>query len=183
MTGRTLPLVTLFLLFASILTLPMAQAPEPLDGPKRPLYDDLLDRMAGAWRLTGLVAGGNANHDVRAEWILNHQFLQVHEKAVDSSGGNPPYEAFFIIGYDNASERYVTHLVDIYGGRFSETLGFGKRAGNSLELVFEYPDGPFRTVFEWRPEKSEWHWRMTQKNQAGKWTEFGNMTLVRAAAK
>lgn len=35
----------------------------------------------------------------------------------------PNYEAMVFIGYDNTSERYVVHWIDVFGGRFSETLG------------------------------------------------------------
>lgn len=35
------------------------------------------------------------------------------------------------------SERYVAHWLDVFGGRFSETLGFGKREGNSIRFLFE----------------------------------------------
>ena len=59
-----------------------------------------------------------------------------------------------MIGYDHTSERYVAHWMDIYGGRFSETLGYGVRSGDQIEFVFEYPDGPFHTTFRWLPEKN-----------------------------
>jgi hypothetical protein len=56
------------------------------------------------------------------------------------------------VGYDNTSERYVAHWLDVYGGRFSETLGYGRRSSDSIEFVFEYPAGPFHTTFSWKPE-------------------------------
>ncbi|HEY8226282.1 MAG TPA: hypothetical protein VIG25_13455 [Pyrinomonadaceae bacterium] len=33
------------------------------------------------------------------------------------------YEAMVFIGYDNTSERYVAHWIDIFGGRFSKDEG------------------------------------------------------------
>jgi hypothetical protein len=54
-----------------------------------------------------------------------------------------------MIGYDNMSERYVVHWIDVFGVRFSETLGYGKRVGNEIDFIFEYPDGPFRTNLIW----------------------------------
>src|SRR5947209_2187974 len=63
-----------------------------------------------------------------------------------------------VIGYDNISERYVAHWIDVFGGRFSETLGYGKRAGNEIDFIFEYPDGPFRTNFIWDATRGQWHW-------------------------
>ena len=47
------------------------------------------------------------------------------------------------------TERYVAHWIDVFGGRFSETLGYGKRVGNKINFIFEYTDGPFRTNLIW----------------------------------
>ena len=76
-------------------------------------------------------------------------------------------------------EQTVEARWDIYGGRFSETLGYGVRSGDQIEFLFEYPDGPFRTTFRWLPEKTQWQWRMRTKNSRGQWVEFANLTLTR----
>ncbi len=126
--------------------------------------------------------GETANHSVEVQWVLNHQFLRIHEK--DSNPpkqDDVPYEAMVFLGYDNASERYVAHWIDVFGGRASETLGYGRRSGNTIEFVFEYPDGPFHTSFRWDPQASAWHWLMRTKNKAGEWVEFGRFTLTRPA--
>jgi hypothetical protein len=102
--------------------------------------------MTGAWKLEGKVMGQEAHHEVRAEWVLNHQFLNLRER---TSAAAPPserrYEATWFFGYDPVSERYVVHLFDVFGARFSETLGYGTRDGNSIHVVFEYPASPFHT--------------------------------------
>jgi len=153
-----------------------SQEPAQLDGPKHIFNDPLLDNMAGSWKMTGKVRGQSAEHSVEADWILNHQFLRIHEK-----DGSPAkaYEALIMIGYDNASERYVAHWNDVYGGRFSETLGYGTRADNEIRFVFEYPDGPFHTTFRWKPDTKQWEWLMETKNESGRWTEFADLTLTR----
>jgi hypothetical protein len=144
------------------------------------MQDPLLDQMAGSWKLTGRAAGQPADHTVDAEWVLNHQFLRIHEKANAASKDGTKYEAMIFVGYDNASERYVVHWIDIYGGRFSETLGYGKRDGNLIRLNFEYPDGPFHTAFIWDAESKSWRWEMEQKGADGNWKPFGRMTLSRS---
>ncbi len=145
----------------------VARATEPVDG--------LLDQMTGTWTLTGTLLGRPANHCVEVQWILNHQFLQIHEK--DKTDGG--YEALVLVGRDEKSERYVVHWNDIYGGRVSETLGYGVRSGDEIALVFEYPEGPFRTTFRWVPAKKQWQWVMRTKNDKGQWEDFGRMTLTR----
>jgi hypothetical protein len=145
-------------------------------------HDDLGEHMTGEWRLAGQVMGRVGHHDVQAEWVLNHQFLQIHEKtAADAPAAEHKYEATWYLGYDPVSERYVLHLLDVFGGRFSETLGYGTRDGNAIRFVFEYPDGPFHTTFRWSPEKETWEWLMEQKDKDGHWTNFADLKLTRAA--
>jgi hypothetical protein len=142
--------------------------------------DDLVDRMVGTWKLQGPVMGREAHHTVEAEWVLNHQFLRIHEKTeAGAPASEQQYEAIWFLGYDPISERYVLHLLDVFGGRFSETLGYGVRDGNAIRFVFEYPDGPFHTVVRWSPEKDTWQWLMTQKDKDGKWATFGDLKLTR----
>jgi hypothetical protein len=161
-----------------------AQEPAPaLDGSQVIFHDSLLDKMAGKWNLGGTIRGRKVEHTVEAEWVLNHQFLRVHEKGVvDSKTPGLVYEAIVMIGYDNASERYVAHWTDIYGGRFSETLGYGVRSGDEINFVFEYPDGPFHTTFRWLPAKSQWQWLMKTKNASGQWADFSDLMLTRNEA-
>lgn len=143
--------------------------------------DDLVEHMVGTWKLQGQVMGRDAHHEVEAEWVLNHQFLRIREKTeAGAPGSEKRYEAIWFFGYDPVSERYVLHLLDVFGGRFSETLGYGTRDGNAIRFVFEYSDGPFHSVFQWSPEKDTWQWLMTQKDKDGKWTTFGDLKLTRA---
>ena len=169
---KLLPLVVACLLSA----VTSAQAPEPW-------HDDLIDHFAGTWTLTGNVMGREAHHEVQAEWVLNHQFLCIHEKTPASAvaAGERPYEAIWFLGYDSTSERYVLHLMDVYGPRFSEILGFGTREGNQVRFVFEYPDGPFHNTWRFDPAKGRWEWLMEQKDKSGKWAPFAELRLTQAA--
>lgn len=170
-----------FLVFAFIPP-PGSAVSQDLDGRNHAFTDALLDKMTGAWRLTGKIMDRNADHEVDAEWVLNHQFLRIHEKdRSPAASGAVVYEAMIMVGYDNTSERYVAHWNDIYGGRFSETLGYGVRNGNDIRFIFEYPSGPFHTTFRWHPESHEWTWLMETKNKSGDWTEFAKLTLTRGS--
>jgi hypothetical protein len=170
-----------FLVFAFIL-LPSSAVSQDFDGTHHVFTDPLLDQMTGAWNLTGKVMGRSADHVVEVEWVLNHQFLRIHEKdRSPAATAAVPYEAMIMVGYDNTSERYVAHWNDIYGGRFSETLGYGTRSGNDIRFDFEYPDGPFHTTFRWLAESHQWAWLMETKNKSGQWTEFAMLVLARAS--
>ncbi len=123
--------------------------------------------------------GKAAHHTVTAEWVLNHQFLRIHEKtASNAPASESRYEAIWFIGYDPVSERYVSHLLDVFGARFSETLGYGTRDGNAIRFVFEYPDGPFHTTYRWSPQHDSWQWLLEQKDKDGKWTTFADLKLT-----
>ena len=147
---------------------------DPLDGPNHIFRDDLLDKLVGNWKLTRKIRGQTVENSVRAEWVLNHQFLMVHMKDVAVPA---TYEAMVFIGYDNASDRYVVHWLDQFGGRFSETLGYGTRSGNSIKFVFEYPDGPFHNTFTWDEKAGAWNFLLETKNKAGKWVVFAEDRL------
>jgi hypothetical protein len=177
--AATVLLILLMVLFAAVVGFS-----QDLDGPKHVFNDALLDHMVGNWKLTGNVMGHTAEHTVSVEWVLNHQFLRIHEKDnASASNDRVPYEAMIMVGYDNTSERYVAHWNDVFGGRFSETLGYGTRAGDEIRFIFEYPDGPFHNTFRWNPETHQWKWFMQQKNKSGQWTEFADFTLTRASPK
>ncbi len=153
--------------------------PEPLDGPSRIFRDDLLERLQGSWTLRGAIQGKPRALLLTAEWVLNHQFLRVHQRdAAPGADGKPSYEAEVFIGYDNASERYVVHWLDVFGGRWSETLGYGTRSGSSIRFVFEYPDGPFHNTFTWNPSTGTWRFLLEQKDAAGRWTVFADQTAT-----
>jgi hypothetical protein len=142
--------------------------------------DDLAEHMTGTWKMEGQVLGKPAHHDLQVEWVLNHQFLRIHEKtSADGPSAESRYEAIWFLGYDPVSERYVLHLMDVFGTRYSETLGYGGRDGNDVRFVFEYPDGPFHTTYRWLPEKNSWEWLMEQKNKEGKWIPFADFKLTR----
>jgi hypothetical protein len=173
-------IVASLILFAS-LSLARAQETPALDGPQATFQDELLDKMAGNWTLSGQIAGRSAQHSIEAKWTLNHQFLQIHEIDKNPTKGPPGYEAFAFIGYDHLSERYLIHWIDIFGGRASETIGYGHRTGDSVEFVFEYPEAPFHTTFHWNTASKGWEWHMTTRDKTGRWESFGDMTLARAA--
>lgn len=166
----------LFAFALAVMLCGVGAAQEPLDGRHRTFNDELLENLVGEWKLTRKIRGQAVENTVTVDWVLNHQFLRVHMRDVQKPS---QYEAMVFIGYDNMSERYVVHWIDVFGGRYSETLGYGVRNGNSIKFVFEYPDGPFHNTFTWTPESKTWKFLGEQKTQAGKWTTFAEDSLRR----
>jgi hypothetical protein len=174
---RKLVFCLILLSASSILSTSYAHAQEPLDGRNRIFRDDLIDKLVGDWKLMRKIRGQSVQNTVKAEWVLNHQFLLLHMKDIATP---PAYEAMIFIGYDNTSERYVAHWIDVFGGRFSETLGYGTRAGESIKFVFEYPDGPFHNTFGWNAKSMTWIFLMEQKDEKGNWVTFAEDTLAKS---
>jgi len=73
----------------------------------------LLDRMVGHWVLKGVVHGLETTHDVDMDWVLNHEYLRIHEVSRERNGeGLPVYEAYVTLGRDHGRRP----------GRHAETL-------------------------------------------------------------
>jgi hypothetical protein len=170
-----------FLTGSLLLSLLMTRHPgsaagaEPPDGPKRIFRDALLDNLAGHWNLTRKIRGKEVHNTVRVEWVLNHQFLQIHMK---DAARPPAYEALVLIGYIHADNKYVAHWCDTYGGKFS-AVGHGRRTASAIEFKFQYPDGPFYNTFTWDPKAKTWTFRMESQGKDGKRTLFAVDTLRR----
>jgi hypothetical protein len=106
-------------------------SPVEVDGEHRVFKDRLLDELVRKWHVNGKIIGQNIEQYCEADWVLNHQFLRAHfmdsaarDRKSRSINDSAEYEAIVFMGYDNISERYVVHWIDIFGGRFSETVGY-----------------------------------------------------------
>ena len=151
------------------------------------MRDDLLDKMVGTWKVTGRIAGRSIEQGCNAEWVLNHQFLRIHFLAAQPAPAQGQtgvrYEALVFVGYSNMFEHYVVHWIDVFGGHFSQTLGFGTRlaGGRSIRFVFE-ADTPLHNTIAWDPGTGTWSMRIRQKNLEGKWTTFAEARFVKASS-
>ena len=145
--------------------------------PSRKAFEDsLLNHLTGQWRMLGRVMGDSVEYTSRAAWKLNHQFLQWHLKDVNQP---PRYEAEIFIGYDSAKKQYVVHWLDIFGGKSSQTLGFGTSRGNRIELLFNYPEAVFWDILTYYPAQDLWTFEIKQKDRHGIWQEFAFYRLIR----
>jgi hypothetical protein len=144
-------------------------------GPDTGFKDALLEKLAGDWRITRRHDGETSQHTLRAEWVLQHQFLQLHMK---HAADPPEYEAVVLIGYDPLQKHYVAHWCDTFGGQFS-ALGTGRRTGDAIEFAFQYPDGPFYNTFTWDPNAKGWTFRGEASGKDGKRVLFAEDTVRR----
>lgn len=139
--------------------------------------DPLLENLTGRWTAGGTIQSDAVNYMIEGSWVLNHQFFELYFRDIQKQ---PEYMAHVYIGYDCMEERYVIHWLDNYGGRPSQTLGYGSRNGDNLELRFSYPDGPFKNVFTYNRSADTWTFHSTSKNKKGEWHDFGKLELTKA---
>ena len=138
-------------------------------------HDDLLENLVGKWKLDRKMRSRTAENHVDVQWVLNHQFLQIHMKDV----ANPPqYEALVTVGAGAADGSYVVYWLDSFGGLYSEK-GYGTRDGNSIKFVFPYPDGEVHNTFSWLSESNSWHCLIEQAGTDGQLVVFAEDTLTR----
>jgi hypothetical protein len=140
------------LCLAALFSGPGACGDEPATSRRGPLEDQFLQNLVGDWRVSRKIRGTVAPNTLKAEWVLQHQFVQLRMKDVAEP---PEYEALVLIGYDAGTDRYVAHWCDNFGAQYAG-VGYGKRVGNSIDFVFSYADGPFHNTFSWDPATSTW---------------------------
>jgi hypothetical protein len=119
--------------------------------PGKALNDPLLDKLTGDWNVERRFGNGRvAKNVVHGEWVLQHQFVELHYRDLDAP---PHYEALVLIGYDSVAKRYVCHWADVYGGSYSAD-GFAPRdeKSNEMEFKFEFHDGQLTNRFAFDPE-------------------------------
>ena len=147
------------------------------------LRDTILDRLVGAWILEGTIGGEAAVHDVVAEWVLDHQYLRVHEVARERrEDGEPLYEAMVFIGWDPPSSRYRCLWLDSTGGTGLDTraIGHAELEGDTLPFVFVDPSdgGLIHNTFVYSGNEDTWEWRIDLEN-AGERRQFARVRLRR----
>jgi hypothetical protein len=105
--------------------------------------------------------------------VLGHQFLQLRYRDPEKHA----YQALVYIG-SGEGDRYVAYWMDVHGGSMS-ARGTGKRGGDALELVFDYPTGPFYNTYTFDRAARTWTSRMGTRSADGAWQPFATDTFRR----
>jgi SAM-dependent methyltransferase len=116
----------------------------------------LLERMVGAWDLTGEMGAVPLRQRVEARWALDNRYVEMRCTQVDAPSGDTPYEAVYYIGYEQASGRLVMHLLDSTGVAGERNVGSGVPETNAVTFTFRYSGGPFTNRFTHDPEHDRW---------------------------
>jgi hypothetical protein len=162
------------LVFIAILSLPALaqQAPPP---------DPLLDHMTGHWLLQGKIAGHETTHDVDVEWLLGHEYLQLHEISREkNTHGRAAYEAIALIEWDQTASEYRCQWLDSTagGGLSAQAIAHARRDGDRIPFLFKYKGGDFHTTFAYNKSNDTWQWIMDNED-GGKLVPFARVKLTR----
>ena len=154
-----------------------------VSGQPAAIDDSFLERLSGTWVLRGTIAGKDTTHDVIAEWVLNREYLRLHEQSREKDDkGKPLYEAIVLIGWDAAAVEYQCLWLDSTagGGLSAEGIGHGKRSDDAIPFLFKARDGSisFNNTFSYDKDKDSWTWQMDNV-QDGKPDPFGRVRLTR----
>jgi len=140
----------------------------PAQGPPPALQDRFLDNFVGEWRVERKFGNGRtAETSVRAEWVLKHQFIELHYGYADAK---PEYEAIVFIGFDDAAKNYICHWVDVFGAKDSE-LGRGKIDEKLLGIEFKFGKGELTNKFTFDPQTKTWT-SLIRQIENGEWKTF-----------
>jgi hypothetical protein len=142
----------------------------------------LLDRMVGKWVLRGTIAGKETTHDIEAAWVLNREYMRLHEASRElSATGKPAYEAIVFISWDQRSGEYACLWLDSTtgGGLSAPGIAHGKRSGDTIPLVFNFTGGgTFHTTFIYDRHTGTWKWVMDDET-GGNLQPFARVTLTK----
>jgi len=142
--------------------------------------DSLLDKMTGEWIIKGTIARKETTHDVSINWVLGHQYIQIHEVSREKNASSQPeYEAIVYIGWDAASNSYTCLWLDVTGsgGLMGDAVAHAKRDGDSLPFFFNISGSLFHTTFVFDKNRDTWQWIMDNEEN-GKLKPFARVVLT-----
>lgn len=143
----------------------------------------LLDHLAGNWVLQGTIAGKPTTHDVQASWVLNHEYLQIHEiSRAKNTRGEPAYEAIVYVSWDVKAQQYFCLWLDSTagGGLSPEGIARANPAGDSIPFIFNLsPTDQIHTTFTYDKTNDTWRW-LIDNLENGQTHRFANVTLTRS---
>jgi hypothetical protein len=147
-----------------------------------PPRDGLLNHLIGNWVLRGSIAGKETVHDVRFQWVLGEEYVEMHEVSRERTpAGKPAYEAIVYLGQNPRTHEYASLWLDntAYGSFNPAGVGRGYAVADSIPFVFvDSPTSGFRTTFVYDRAKDTWAWHMDNEDAHGR-RPFARVTLTR----
>lgn len=135
----------------------------------------VLDRLVGTWSMTGRLLDEEVEYSLEVERVLGGAFVVLHMKDVAEP---PEYEAIVYIAPRDDGRSLVAHWLDVFGADPSAVLGFGSATEDRLELLFDYPERPFRDTIEFDRRRGEWSFLIEYRPEDGDWKTFAEYAVL-----
>lgn len=143
----------------------------------------LLDHLSGDWVLKGTIGAKETTHDVQAGWVLNREYLRLHEVSREKNAvGAPVYEAIVFIGWDDKAHQYTCLWLDSTAGNglSAQTIARATPSADSIPFMFTIsPTDSLHTTFNYDSRADTWQWLIDDEKD-GKTDRFANVKLTRA---
>jgi hypothetical protein len=159
----------------------LAAGPQTPQTAKADPQRELLDRFTGHWVLRGVIAKKQTTHDVDVEWVLNKEYLRMHEVSREKdAAGTPLYEAIVYLVWEPKAGEYACLWLDTTGISLFAPEGVGRAtpAPDRIPFFFKDADGGVRTTFIYDRAKNSWSWTIDNESK-GVASPFARVTLTR----
>jgi hypothetical protein len=146
-------------------------------------HQSLMERMTGDWVMQGTIDNAEVINDVYVDRILNKQYVRIHQISREKDTvGEPTYEAWIHIAWDQKNGEYVVMWLDNTGvTNFSaDGVGHGKPDGDQIPFIWKLADGSgIHNTFAYERASDTWSWKIDNVDKSGKASPFGRVTLKR----
>ena len=142
----------------------------------------LSDQLIGKWLLEGTIGGKQATHDVDAEWVLNREYIRLHEVSrAKNADASAAFEAIIFLEWQAKVGEYVCLFLDSTegGGISSGILARGKPTPDKIPLIFNLPGNEkIHTTLVYEKSSDTWQW-LIDNEKDGKQEPFARLRMTR----
>ncbi len=142
---------------------------------------ELLGKLVGHWTMSGNIGKSQTVHDFDASWVLNEEYVQIHEVSHEvKADGKPKYEAIILMVWDPKLKQFACMWLDTtgYGVFTQDGVGKGTPDGDKMPFFFGTKDDGIHTTFAYDRSKDSWTCEIDNLT-AGKVSPFARLQLVR----
>jgi len=142
---------------------------------------ELLGKLVGHWTMSGNIGKSQTVHDVDAAWVLNEEYVEIHEVSHDKdAAGKPKYEALILVVWDPKVKQFACMWLDTtgYGVFTQDGVGKGVPDGDKMSFLFGTQGDGIHTTFAYDRSKDAWTWDI-HNLISGKVSPFARLRLVR----
>jgi hypothetical protein len=112
-----------------------------------------------------------ATHDVNVDWVLNREFIRIHEVSRDKDvSGGTGYDAWIYIVWDAKKSEYAVMWLDNTAATnfAAEGVGHAKPDGDRIPFIFkDAVGGGIHTTLAYDRANDTWSWTIGRPSSSG----------------